>query len=316
MDYFLNTDCTSDKDHFPDESMDLLICDPPFGLKETGFDKHYARWGDYIYDGYEEAPEDYSLFTYKWMEQAKRVMKPDASLFVIIGHTPLSHVLNNAEKLGFHTVNHIIWKYNFGVYTKNKFVVSHYHVLYFTKNKTKRKFNRNCRFSSGETDEKGGKLLYQDMEDVWIINKEYRPGEKKNQNKLPDQLCEKIILYTSDPGDSVCDFFLGNFTTAIVAKKLGRRPFGFELNNNAYSAGLKKINKVKDGERLSELPTIKDDSPPNQGKKISSLERQSIINRYLALRTCHNKKKSIEKTAELFGRGKFSITNIVKGIKE
>ena len=46
-----------------------------------------------------------------------------------------------------------------------------------------------------------------------------------------------MIQLGSRPGDLVCDFFLGSFSTARVAHRLGRRTVGFELNPEAYTFG-------------------------------------------------------------------------------
>ena len=65
----------------------------------------------------------------------------------------------------------------------------------------------------------------------------------KNINKLPEELVKKMIQYSSNEGDLVCDFFLGNFTTAVVSKKLNRVPMGFELNKHAFHIGMRKLAK-------------------------------------------------------------------------
>ena len=72
------------------------------------------------------------------------------------------------------------------------------------------------------------------MEDVFAINKQNMPGAVKNNNKLPDELVSKMIEYSSNPGDVVCDFFMGNFTTAYCSTKLNRNVVGFEMNKEAY----------------------------------------------------------------------------------
>jgi site-specific DNA-methyltransferase (adenine-specific) len=175
-------------------------------------------------------------------------------MYVFTGNTNLRHVLNAAALHRFHEINHLIWKFNFGVYTRRKYVTSHYHILYYKKSpNAKITFNTNCRYGDKEKTSSGKSALYSDLEDVFHINKEYRPGEEKNQNKLPDALLEKLILYSSNPGDVVCDFFLGNFTTALVAKSLGRIPWGFEVNPVAYEKGLKKLNDLEVGYRLREI---------------------------------------------------------------
>jgi len=54
----------------------------------------------------------------------------------------------------------------------------------------------------------------------------------------------KMIQYSSNKGNIVCDFFLGNFTTAIASKKLGRLAVGFELNEKSFEIGLDKLKKT------------------------------------------------------------------------
>jgi len=77
---------------------------------------------------------------------------------------------------------------------------------------------------------------YNDREDVWSINREYKsPKTIKNQNELPPKLVEKIIKYSSNTGDKVMDMFLGGFTTARVGLKLGREPLGFEINRKSFN---------------------------------------------------------------------------------
>ena len=49
--------------------------------------------------------------------------------------------------------------------------------------------------------QKDTKAQYRGLEDVWHINKEYRRGKTKNQNKLPEALVEKMLLHSSNMGD-------------------------------------------------------------------------------------------------------------------
>jgi len=240
-----NEDCVSGaRRHLRDDSIDLIVTDPPYGIQGHLLDKHYNRDESNVVEGYVEVPEDeYPEFTRQWMAEAARVLRPNGSMYVVSGWTRLADVLSAAEAVGLETVNHIVWKYNFGVFTKRKFVSSHYHILLFTKKRRGKKskpfvFNTHCRFE-------GTKDAYHDMQDVWVINREYQPGKKKNKNQLPSALVEKMIQYSSNPGDSVCDFFLGGFTTAIAAKRLGRVPVGFELNEKAFKTFSKKLESAQ-----------------------------------------------------------------------
>jgi hypothetical protein len=71
---------------------------------------------------------------------------------------------------------------------------------------------------------------------VLVIDRDYKPGELKNKNQLPEALVERLIAYSSKPGDIVLDPFLGGFTSARVALRMGRKAWGFEINPSAYDA--------------------------------------------------------------------------------
>lgn len=308
-----NGDCIDSAKRIKDGTVDLCIFDPPFGLGETGFDKHYKRDSSNVISGYKEAPDDYEQWTHLWLSEAKRILKPNGSMYVFMGHSNLRCLLNAAHNLGFHEINHIIWKYNFGVYTKNKYVTSHYHVLYYSKSKkAKPTFNRNCRFGSHEKNKDGGSLLYADMEDVFSINRDYSPGEKKNQNKLPSEAINKLILYSSNAGDTVCDFFMGNFTTAYSAMSLGRKVCGYEINKKSYEYHMNKISEMEFGSGLKSLKKVENIVPINQGKKISEEEADEIWKDYNSMISSGIMKKDVSlKLQEKYGRGRFSIKNII-----
>jgi len=236
-------------------SVDLIICDPPFGIGESSFGRYYNRDNSNVIEGYVEIPDKYDVFSMEWIGAAKRILKDNGSMYIVSGWTNLADVLNAVNRNNLFVINHIIWKFNFGVFTRKKFVTSHYHILYVKKNKkSKVTFNKSCRFSSEQKDSSGGSLVYQDMEDVWNINKEYHRGVQKNSNKLPESLVAKMIQYSSNEGDVVCDFFLGNFTTAIVAKKLKRIPCGFEINKASFDLGMQTLENTNEGDEVGVFP--------------------------------------------------------------
>lgn len=253
-----NEDCITGAAKIADDSVDLVVCDPPFGIGEGKFGGEiYCRergaGAGCVLPGYVEAPADYYQFTLAWLTQARRILKPNGTIYIVSGWSNLGAVLRAVADLRLIELGHCIWKFNFGVFTTRKFVSSHYHVLRL--GKTERvKFNTYCRFGPQEMRGDGkGSALHADMEDVFVINKEYHPGRVKNKNKLPDELIRKLIQYSSDPGDLVCDFFMGNFTTAYQALALGRRVIGFELNQIAFNHHLPLIGQVGFGCELEAI---------------------------------------------------------------
>lgn len=247
-----NEDCISGaRDHFKDNSVDLIVTDPPYGIDGASLDKHYARREENIIEGYIDIPfSEYAQFSIDWIKEAYRVLRPNGCMYVISGWTCLKYVLFALDEVGFETINHLIWQYNFGVYTSKKFVSAHYHILFVrkpAKGKDKKKypyvFNANSNIDLNvESDEKVTKRSYHDRQDVFFMSRKYRPGKKKNKNQLPPDLVRKLIGYSSNDGDIVCDFFLGGFTTAIVAQEMGRVPWGFEMNEHAFNEFKGEIN--------------------------------------------------------------------------
>lgn len=311
---FYNIDCIEGaKKYLKDNSIDLVITDPPYGIEGDKLHKHYNRNESDVIEGYIEIPkEQYPEFTEKWIKEAERVLRPGGSIYIVSGYTNLVHILNALHKTKLKELNHIIWKYNFGVYTKNKFISSHYHILYYVKPGKKHTFNTYAFYADFEKDKDGKSLNYMDREDVWMINREYKPGEIKNKNELPKQLLMKMILYSSNLDDTICDFFMGSFSTAKVAIALGRTACGFELNKNAFDYQIKEIEKIKKGEGLENLRNVPDNKYQRSRKEISETEKLNILQEYKTLTMNGSSKQySIEKIMSKYQRGYWSIIRIL-----
>lgn len=253
-----NDDCIGESNRLPDESVDLCVFDPPYGIKEKSFDKYYSRDPKFVINGYQEAPPAYEAWATAWLIEAKRILKKDGSIYIFIGHSSLRHVLNALHTVGgLHEINHLIWQHVFPPNTKKKFCTSHVHVLYYCKSpessKSKRTFNRECRFGKDDKTAQGKSLLYQDLQSVTLSKKTYKKKEKKHQNTLPEEIISKLISYSSNEGDMICDFFQGGFTTAYVALGMGRNICGYEINKNSYDHHIGKVQAVEFGHKLKTL---------------------------------------------------------------
>ncbi|RSD34181.1 MAG: DNA modification methylase [Methanohalophilus sp.] len=230
-------DCVKGMEEMPGNCVDLVVADPPFGLEFSGKQSNYNRDRDLVIDSYHEVKEDYGQFTEKWMNLLYKIMKPQATAYIFSGWTHLEEVLRAARLSGFTTVNHLIWKYQFGVFTKNKYVTSHYHILLLAKDPKKYYFNKMEHYP----------------EDVWDIKRKYRAGEAKNATTLPFEVVKKCIEFSSKPGDIVFDPFMGMATTAAVSKSLWRHYFGFEKNDLLKHSIEKRLNEIDLGQEYIEL---------------------------------------------------------------
>ncbi len=319
--HFYNEDCVAGaRAYLDDNSVDLIITDPPFAIEGDKLHKHYNRKEVFVIKGYIEIPkEEYAVFSREWIHEAERVLRPGGSMAIVSGYTNLLDILNALRETCLREVNHIIWKYNFGVSTKSKFVSSHYHILFYTKPGGKRTFNTFSRYGSQEKSENNRSLLYRDLEDVWIINREYKPGEKKNKNELPSELLVKLIQYLSNPGDVVCDFFLGGFSTAKVAKALGRCAVGFELNAHSFNHHFSEVTEIEENEWIDKVKNGVDDTPAKAGAPWSEEDLERLRTRFHELRRSGlTKNKTIVILCKEFERGSWSIIKRLEamGIKE
>ena len=313
---FFNEDCISGcKKHLESNSVDLIITDPPYGIQGDKLDKHYNRNESHVIDGYVEIPSsEYPQFSEDWIKEAERILKPGGSIYIVSGYTNLVHILNALQKTELIEKNHLIWKYNFGVYTKTKYISSHYHILFYTKKGKQHTFNTFVRYADHEKSDLGGSSNYSDREDVWVINREYKPGQIKNKNELPKQLLIKLIQYSSNEGDLICDLFLGSFSTAKVAKGLNRESVGFEVSKNAFDYQVREFENLKMGYLLEDLRNPPENLFVNSGKPISTEDQEQISNSHADhLDRGMSKKQSIQILSEKFGRGYWSILRIVDG---
>jgi site-specific DNA-methyltransferase (adenine-specific) len=238
-----NQDCiTGMAQHLPDASVDLVITDPPFGIKFSAARANYNRKEDRVLKGYNEVKgNDYLEFTRAWLTEVRRVLKPSGSLYIFSGWNYLKEILIVLDELELNLVNHLVWKYQFGLVTSRKYVTSHYHILFVSLDEKQRKFYPYARFDKDEKHPEGGSAHYKDKEDVWNIPREYWKGDIKTPTKLPAEIIRKILAYSSQPGDVVLDPFLGSGQVAVVSQLEGRRFLGFEIVPEYFSFAEKRL---------------------------------------------------------------------------
>ena len=264
-----NGDCIRGMDAVGDSTVDLIVTDPPFAIGFGAARSNYNRAASLVLEGYGEVSAGgYYDFTSAWMRQAHRVLKDSGSMYVFSGWNNLKDVLAALDDTGFETVNHIVWKYQFGVVTKTRYVTSHYHCPYACKDPSKRRFYPYARFGKGERDASGGSLHYRDKEDVWDIKREYWKGGEKTPTKLPAEIVAKILAYSSVEGDLVLDPFLGSGQVAVVSKRMGRRYMGFEVSKKYCEFARRRLEEEgKGGAGAGRGAALDDGQGPGGGQQ-------------------------------------------------
>lgn len=265
--FIRNMDCVKGMQGLADESVDLMVTDPPFAIQFKAKRSNYNRKESRVLEGYTEIQADkYLEFTRSWMTEAYRLLKKSGSAFVFSGWNNLKDILNVIDETGFITVNHLIWKYQFGVATRRKFVSSHYHCLFICKNDKERKFFIDSRYSKDDQVNGGGSLRYRDMEDVWVINREYWTGDIKTPTKLPRELIQKILAYTSEEGDVVLDPFLGSGQVAVIAQMMERKYIGYEVVKEYFEFAQSRLEGKQYRLRAEDAPMAANETLPIFGK--------------------------------------------------
>lgn len=193
-------------------SIDMVFADPPFNIKFDGKLGTYNRDSTNV-KKYLEYRDNLAEATAK---EVKRVLKSDGTAWIVMGWNNLRIWECAFRDLNFNQIGHVIWKYQFGVYTTKRPVTSHYHLLVYTKDKKRWTWNQHG---------------YD--EDVWFIKRQYKIGGNKYANKLPDELVRRAILRSSHEGDTVYDPFVGSGTTVKVAESINRIGIGSDILDNS-----------------------------------------------------------------------------------
>lgn len=287
-------DCVAGLQQLAAGSIDLVFADPPFNI---GYD----------YDEYDDRldEEKYLDWCRQWMGEVQRVLKADGTFWLAIGDEYAAELKLVAKQLGFHTRNWVIWYYTFGVHCKSKFTRSHAHLFYFTKDKARFTFDREAIAVPSAR-----QLVYGDRranptgrvpDDTWILRPQdaaesfeadedtwYFPrvsGTFKERAgfhgcQMPEQLLGRIIKACSRPGEIVLDPFAGSASTLVVAKKLGRRPIGFELSQEYAKRGQERLDAVHSGEPLVGSADPLQSAPATGSRQARKLgERRPVLAR-------------------------------------
>lgn len=214
-------DAVSKLKEIPSSSFDLIIADPPYNLG-----KDYGNNKD------QRSIEEYLEFSRAWISECNRVLKPTGTLYVFMGFQFISHLHGIiGRENGFIFNSWIVWHYTQGMGKTKGFSPRHDDILMFTKSE-QFTFNLDAIRVPQKYYRKRNNMRGANPGDVWEFSHVHycNPNRQSHPTQKPEGLIERMVLASSNPGDTVLDPFSGSGTTLRVCQQLDRIGTGIEIN--------------------------------------------------------------------------------------
>lgn len=247
----------------PTGCLDLIYLDPPFGTGGrrnglAGRDGRFGLDGQAAYG--DPRREDLSPWMTGLLAECKRLLRPGGALFLHLDYRLAHRARCRLDELfgpaGFR--NEIIWHYATGGISRRWFARKHDTILYYchgpghTFHPMKEKkylAHRMCRAGVPEFKDEGGWYRYRTLDDVWQIP--WLTADARERTGYPSQkplaLLERILSAATDPGDRVADFCCGSGTTAVAARRLGRKWLASDCSALAIRVARKRLDAMEAG---------------------------------------------------------------------
>lgn len=228
----------------PDSSVNLMFADPLYNISKRFFnfaDKWFSN-GDYI------------AWCEEWLELCISKLADNGIMYVMASTQSMPYIdIFLSKKL--EVLSRIEWRYDSSGAQAKRFYGSLYEpILFCVKDKANYTFNSRAIMAGAETGNQRRLIDYRRaMPNQYNLTK--APGNvwrfprvrygmdeyEKHRAQKPEALLERVIKASSNPGDVVLDPFSGTFTTSAVAKRLGRRSIGIELQDEYVKIGLRRL---------------------------------------------------------------------------
>lgn len=255
----------------PTESVALIYIDPPFNTGKTqartqikteqNLDGNRTGFAGRRYEtvkigthSYTDLFDDYLAFIEPRLVEARRILAANGSLYFHIDYREVHYckVLLDGIFGRESFLNEVIWAYDYGARTRKKWPPKHDNILWYAKNAENYIYNRDdidripymAPGLVGPEKAARGKL----PTDTWWHTIVPTNGKEKTgyPTQKPLGILRRIIRASSNPGDTVLDFFAGSGTTGAACLELGRRFILVDDNPQAMDVMRKRFRLVPD----------------------------------------------------------------------
>jgi len=228
----------------PDASIDMIFADPPYNLQLGGdLNRPDGSHVDAVTDAWDKFDSfaTYDAFTREWLAEARRLLKPDGSIWVIGSYHNIFRVGALLQDLGFWILNDIVWRKANPMpnFRGTRFTNAHETLIWAARSE-KAKYTFNYRTMKTLNDEL-------QMRSDWVLpvcggpERIRKDGVKAHPTQKPEALLYRVMLATTHRGDVVLDPFFGTGTTGAVAKRLGRDWIGLEREDDYIAVAEERI---------------------------------------------------------------------------
>lgn len=264
LDKILIGECIAKMNSLPEGSIDCIFADPPYNLQLTG---ELRRPNDSVVDAVDDdwdkfdSFSDYDAFSKAWLQAARRLLKPNGTIWVIGSYHNIFRLGAQLQDLGFWMLNDVVWRKTNPMpnFRGKRFTNAHETLIWCAKDQTARNYTFNYDAMKALNDDL-------QMRSDWLIpicsgNERLRgeDGAKAHPTQKPEALLHRVIIASTKPGDVILDPFFGSGTTGAVAKRLGRHYIGIEREQRYAKAAERRIGTVQ--------PSAPDDVEVTRSKK-------------------------------------------------
>jgi modification methylase len=243
-------DCIAELEKLAPASVDLVFADPPYNLQlEGALSRPDQSLVDAVDDDWDKFASfgHYDSFTHAWLGAVRRVMKPDATIFVIGSYHNIFRVGAIMQDLGFWILNDIVWRKANPMpnFRGRRFTNAHETMIWAARGAEAKRYTFNYEAL------KAGNEDCQARSD-WFLplctgaeRLKDSAGRKTHPTQKPEALLARVLLAASNAGDLVLDPFFGTGTTGAVARRLHRSFIGLERDPGYAEAARARIDAVE-----------------------------------------------------------------------
>jgi site-specific DNA-methyltransferase (adenine-specific) len=243
------TDCVDLMRLMPAGSVDVVFADPPYRLSTGGMTVKSGRLAPVDKGSWDRSKgfEKDHEFNVRWLREARRILKPDATLWVTGTHHIIFSLGFALQSLRFRIINSVVWHKPDPVPNALHTAFTHAHETLLWASKSP--YARHT-FNYDLINAPGSQLC-----SVWRIPTV--PKQEKLHGYHPTQkplrLVRRALVASTCEGDLVFDPFCGSGTTGVAAKELGCFFVGAELEEEFCEVAGRRIGAAVRGRVLREI---------------------------------------------------------------